>query len=125
MAITMERAAASGYRPHRTFTFRTEARRQLTRRRTQFGLGFMVLLPLIVLAAFEFGGNGGGDNDRNGQFASLVRVATDGGLNFALFTLLVSSTFLLVVVVALFHGDTVSSDATWGSLRYLLAVPVP
>ncbi|HKT06172.1 MAG TPA: ABC transporter permease [Rugosimonospora sp.] len=118
-------AAAPGYRPHATFSFRTEARRQLSRRRTQFALGFMVLLPLIVLAAFEFDSGQGDNNDRNGQFASLVRVATDGGLNFALFTLLVSSSFLLIVVVALFCGDTVSSDATWGSLRYLLAIPVP
>jgi ABC-2 type transport system permease protein len=117
-------AAAPGYRPHATFSFRTEARRQLTRRRTQFGLGFMVLLPLIVLAAFEFGNSNDNNGDRS-QFDALVKVATDGGLNFALFTLLVSSSFLLVVVVALFCGDTVSSDATWGSLRYLLAAPVP
>ncbi len=45
--------------------------------------------------------------------------------NFALFTLLVGSSFLLVVVVALFFGDTVASEASWGSLRYLLAIPVP
>jgi ABC-2 type transport system permease protein len=30
-----------------------------------------------------------------------------------------------VVVVALFCGDAVASEASWGSLRYLLAVPVP
>jgi ABC-2 type transport system permease protein len=117
-------AAARGYRPHATFSFRTEARRQATRRRTQLALGFMVLLPLIVLLAFEFGSTNN-DNGDQGQFDALVQVATDGGLNFALFTLLVSSSFLLVVVVALFCGDTVSSDATWGSLRYLLAAPVP
>ncbi|MBO0871324.1 MAG: ABC transporter permease subunit, partial [Micromonosporaceae bacterium] len=105
--------------------FGTEMRRQLTRRRTQLALGFLVVLPLIVLVAFELGGNSGSNNDRNGQFSSLVRVATSGGLNFALFTLLVSSGFLLVVVVALFFGDTVASDAQWGSLRYLLAAPVP
>jgi ABC-2 type transport system permease protein len=29
------------------------------------------------------------------------------------------------VVVALFCGDTVASEASWGSLRYLLAIPVP
>ena len=29
------------------------------------------------------------------------------------------------MVVALFCGDTVASEASWGSLRYLLAVPVP
>ena len=29
------------------------------------------------------------------------------------------------MVVALFCGDTVASEARWGSLRYLLAIPVP
>jgi ABC-2 type transport system permease protein len=29
------------------------------------------------------------------------------------------------VVVALFCGDPVASEASWGSLRYLLAIPVP
>jgi ABC-2 type transport system permease protein len=118
------RVGAAGYRPHKTFSFGTELRRQLSRRRTQLALGFMVLLPVIILLAFEFGGGGNGDN-QDSQFASLVKVATAGGLNFALFTLLVSSSFLLVVVVALFCGDTVASEASWGSLRYLLAVPVP
>jgi ABC-2 type transport system permease protein len=123
--MTVLTGAAVGYRPHATFSFGTELRRQLSRRRTQLALGFLVVLPLIVLVAFALGGGSGSDNDRNGQFSALVRVATSGGLNFALFTLLVSSGFLLVVVVALFCGDTVASDAQWGSLRYLLAVPVP
>jgi ABC-2 type transport system permease protein len=118
--------AAIGFRPTRTLSVRTELRRQAGRRRTQLALGFMVVLPLIVLIAFQFGNdnNGGGDN-RNGRFSTLVDVATSGGLNFTLFTLLVSASFLLVVVVALFCGDTVASEASWGSLRYLLAAPVP
>ncbi|GAA4995794.1 hypothetical protein GCM10025734_26790 [Kitasatospora paranensis] len=33
--------------------------------------------------------------------------------------------FLLVIPVALFCGDTVASEASWSSLRYLLAAPVP
>lgn len=115
-----------GYRASRTLPVRAEVRRQAARRRTQLALGFMVLLPLIILAAFEFGSNGNG-NDRNGggAFGSLVDLATSGGLNFALFCLAVSAGFLLVVVVALFSGDTVASEASWGSLRYLLAIPVP
>jgi ABC-2 type transport system permease protein len=85
-----------------------------------------VVLPLIILIAFEFGGGGDDDgNNGSGVFSSLVDLATAGGVNFALFTLLVSSTFLLVVVFALFFGDTIASEASWGSLRYLLAVPVP
>ncbi|GAA1027311.1 ABC transporter permease [Virgisporangium ochraceum] len=118
---------APGYRPNRTLSFWTEFRRQAARRRTQFSLGFMVLLPLVVLGAFKWNPGGGDDDDGDGGggFSALVDVATSGGPNFALFTLFVSSGFLLVVVVALFCGDAVASEASWGSLRYLLAVPVP
>jgi ABC-2 type transport system permease protein len=122
----VETGGAAGYRPTITLTYRTEFRRQLSRRRTQLTLGFMLVLPLIILVAFEFGrNNGGGDQNERGQFAALAQIATSGGLNFALFTLLVSASFLLIVVVALFNGDTVASEASWGSLRYLLAIPVP
>jgi ABC-2 type transport system permease protein len=113
------------FRPTRTFSFATEFRRQATRRRTQFALGFMVVLPLIILVAFQLDSGDDGGGRRNGQFSSLVNLATAGGLNFALFTVFVSASFLLIVVVALFCGDTVASEASWGSLRYLLAVPVP
>ncbi|HEY9484988.1 MAG TPA: ABC transporter permease [Micromonosporaceae bacterium] len=119
------RGGADGYRPTATLTYATEMRRQLSRRRTQLTLGFMFVLPLIILVAFEFGGNSGNGGGDRGQFAALADIATTGGLNFALFTLLVSASFLLVVVVALFHGDTIASEASWGSLRYLLAIPVP
>ena len=127
MAVSEDiEGAASGYRAEATLTFLTELRRQARRRRTQLTVGFMLLLPLLILTAFEFGrSNGGGGGGRRGQFATLADIATSGGLNFALFTLLVSASFLLVVVVALFCGDTVASEASWGSLRYLLAIPVP
>lgn len=115
---------AAGYRPRSTLPLPAEWRRQASRRRTQLALGFMVLLPLIVLAAFQFGG-GDDDRDSGGEFSSLVELATSSGLNFTLFTIFVSASFLLVVVVALFCGDTVASEASWGSLRYLLATPVP
>jgi ABC-2 type transport system permease protein len=118
--------AAAGYRAGRTLTLAAEWRRPAARRRTQLALGLMVLLPLIVLAAFQFGGDGDGDGDTGGgEFGSLVEFATTGGLNFTLFCLFVSASFLLVVAVAMFCGDTVASEASWGSLRYLLAVPVP
>jgi len=117
-------AAATGYRATATMPLLAEVRRQASRRRTQLALGFMALLPVIILLAFEFGGDGDDDNG-GGAFSSLVDLATSGGLNFALFSIFVSAGFLLVVVVALFCGDTVASEASWGSLRYLLAVPVP
>ena len=107
------------------FSLMTELRRQASRPRTRIALACMVALPLIILIAFEFGGGGDDDNNGSGAYSSLVDLATAGGANFALFTLLVSSSFLLVVVFALFFGDTVASEASWGSLRYLLAIPVP
>jgi ABC-2 type transport system permease protein len=135
MSVTGERPSvrsgaaggAVGWRAAATLPVWAEVRRQATRRRTQMALGFMVLLPIIILVAFEFGGNGNDSNDQNGggAFGSLVDLATSGGLNFALFCLAVSAGFLLVVVVALFCGDPVASEASWGSLRYLLAIPVP
>jgi ABC-2 type transport system permease protein len=108
-----------------TFSVLTELRRQASRPRTRIALACMVALPLVVLIAFEFGRTSDNGNNGNGVFSSLVTVATSGGVNFALFTLLVSSSFLLVVVFALFFGDTIASEASWGSLRYLLAIPVP
>ena len=120
----VETVGAPGYKPSATLPIAAEWRRQAKRRRTQLALGFMALLPLIILLAFEFGGDGDDDNG-GGEFSSLVELATSGGLNFTLFSIFVSASFLLVVVVALFSGDTVASEASWGSLRYLLAVPVP
>ena len=108
-----------GFRSHRTLPVRVELARQLRRRRTQLSLAFMVLLPLILVIAFAVGDDGGGAR------SSFVDLAQQGAGNFALVTLFFSATFLLVVVVSLFFGDTVASEASWSSLRYLLAMPVP
>ena len=112
--------AAPGWRPGRTLPLRVEVRRQLTRRRTQITLGFLVLLPFLLVGAFQLG-----DGEPGRGAPGLVDVATSGAANFTLFTLFVSTGFLLVVVFALFAGDTVASEASWSSLRYLLAAPVP
>ena len=44
-----------GYKARRTLRLRVELARQLRRRRVQLVLGFLVLLPWILWAAFEFG----------------------------------------------------------------------
>lgn len=116
--------AAAGYRYTATLSVWTEMRRQMTRRRTQLTLGLLVLLPIIMVLAFQFGPQSGERDEDNGGFG-LVDLATSGAANFTMFALMVSTTFLLVVVVALFCGDTVAGEASWGSLRYLLAAPVP
>jgi ABC-2 type transport system permease protein len=108
------------YRPGRTLPLRVELVRQLRRRRTQVAFALVVLLPVLLWAAFELGSGG-----PPGGAPTLVDLAKGSAANFAVFALFASAGFLLVVVVALFFGDTVAAEASWSSLRYLLAAPVP
>ncbi|HEY4421296.1 MAG TPA: ABC transporter permease, partial [Pseudonocardia sp.] len=108
------------YRPGRTLPLRVELRRQLLRRRTQVTFALVSLLPVILWIAFELADDGTTTGSLN-----LVDLAKGSGGNFAVFALFASSSFLLVVVVALFFGDTVAAEASWSSLRYLLAAPIP
>ncbi|MCX4811182.1 MULTISPECIES: ABC transporter permease [unclassified Streptomyces] len=112
---------ASGYRAGRTLPLRVELVRQLKRRRTLIMGGILAALPFILVAAFAIGGTPG----ERGSQVTLMDTATASGANFAAVNLFVSAGFLLVVPVALFCGDTVASEASWSSLRYLLAAPVP
>lgn len=107
--------------PGRTLPLRTELSRQLRRRRTQVAFGLVVALPVILWAAFSLGDDGEG----RASGPNLVDLASGSAANFAVFALFAAASFLLVVLVALFFGDTVASEASWSSLRYLLAVPVP
>jgi ABC-2 type transport system permease protein len=112
--------SGTGYRPGRTLPLRVELVRQLRRRRTQVTFALVVLLPVILWAAFELAADGTPTGSLN-----LVDLARGSGPNFAVFALFASASFLLVVVVALFFGDTVAAEASWSSLRYLLAAPIP
>jgi ABC-2 type transport system permease protein len=109
-----------GYKARKTLRLRVELVRQLRRRRVQLLLGFLVLLPFILWAAFEFGGDDGG-----GGGSGFVDLATSSAPNFVVFTLFAVSSFLLPMIVALFFGDTIASEASWSSLKYLLAMPIP
>ncbi|MCD7445348.1 ABC transporter permease [Streptomyces lincolnensis] len=118
----MERAeVADGYRAGRTLPIRVELVRQLKRRRTMVMFGILAALPFVLLIAFQVGGSPGSENGG----VNLMDTATLSGANFAAVNLFASAGFLLVVPVALFCGDTVASEASWSSLRYLLAAPVP
>jgi ABC-2 type transport system permease protein len=114
--------AVAGYRPERTLRLAVELRRQFKRRRTIGVYALMVALPLILIGALQLGAS---DEAQQNARINLVDVATSSGLNFTLFVLFATTSFFLVVVYALFFGDTVASEAAWGSLRYTLATPVP
>jgi ABC-2 type transport system permease protein len=106
--------------PRPTLPVRVELARQWRRRRTQVTLALFALLPVILWIAFSVG-----DDTPSANATSLTDLAQASGPNFAVFALFSSASFLFVVVVALFFGDTVASEASWSSLRYLLAIPVP
>jgi ABC-2 type transport system permease protein len=110
------------YVARHTLTVRVELIRQLRRRRTIVAFALAVALPLIVVAAVKLGpeSRGFGDGDLD-----LVGLATAGPWNFTLTMLLFASGFLLTIIAAMFLGDTVASEASWSTMRYLLAAPVP
>lgn len=112
--------SSAGYKARRTLRIHVELQRQIRRRRTQLVLGFLVLLPFILAASFEIG-----QSDPNRRSGGFVDLATASGINFVVLTLFVSSSFLLPMIVALFFGDTIASEASWSSLKYLLAAPIP
>lgn len=112
------------YQPSKTLPIRTELVRQLRRRRTAIAYLLMLALPLFVVAAIKLGpdGDGGGTGVAN---LNLIDLATRGAWNFVIVMLFFGSGFLLTTVTALFFGETVAGEASWSTLRYMLASPIP
>lgn len=113
-----------GYSAHQTLSVRVEMIRQVRRRRTAVAFGIVIALPIVVVLAVLFGPSSGGGGLADGDF-DVFGLMANGPWNFALSGLFFSSAFLLVILSAMFLGDTVASEASWGTMRYLLAAPVP
>jgi ABC-2 type transport system permease protein len=115
------------YSASKTLPYHIELYRQLKRKRTAFAYAFVVSLPVLVAIAVKFGpsGNSGGPTRIGSGTTDLIGLATIGASNFTVTMLYFATPFLLVTVIALFNGDTVASEASWSTLRYLLASPVP
>lgn len=113
-----------GYSAQRTLSVRVEMIRQVRRRRTAVAFGLVIALPIVVVLAVLFGPSSGGGGLADGDF-DVFGLMASGPWNFALSGLFFSSAFLLVILAAMFLGDTVASEASWGTMRYLLVAPVP
>ena len=118
-ATVKSQNASSPVRAGTALPLRAEIGRQLRRRRTIGIFIVLIVLPLVLLLAFWLGNDGSDSGERG-----FVDLAQESGANLVIFTLFASTSFLLIVIVALFAGDTVPSEASWASLRYLLAAPV-
>ena len=121
--IRLRRPPATG--PGRTLPLRVELVRQLRRRRTLDGRGARDPAVHPDASPSRSAARPGGDEDGGG--GTWIDLAATGGPRRTSPPFACSSRpgFLLVVPVALFCGDTVASEASWSSLRYLLAAPVP
>ena len=115
------------YTPGKTLPYRLELYRQIKRKRTLFSYIFVVSLPVIVALAVKFGtsGNSSGPTRFGSGTADLIGLATKGAANFTSTMFYFATPFLLIAAISIFNGDTVASEASWSTLRYLLAAPVP
>ena len=101
--------------------FRTEMVKQWRRPRTYVALGLLVLIPTIFTIALK-------SNPPEPRAATAedayAYLATESGLYLGVAALFFLSRFLLVVVIAVFAGDAIASEANWGNLRAMLVRPI-
>lgn len=97
---------------------RTELVKSLRRTRTYVAFGILILIPIIMAVAIELNPPG---REAEGR---LLVLASQTGLILPAFALRITSAFMLVIVVALFGGDAIAGEASWGNLRYLLMRPI-
>ena len=98
----------TSYRPEATMPLRVEFVRQLRRRRTLIAYLLVIALPIMVSLAVKFGSNSGSGRRLGGGSADLVGLATAGAANFAVTMFFFASSFLLLVIVALFTAGWIS-----------------
>jgi ABC-2 type transport system permease protein len=97
-----------------------ELSKQARRPRGWVTLG--VMATIAALLTLVIGVSRATIAERVGDWGSVV--TNTSGLTMPLIALSAAILFLLPLAVAIFAGETVASEASWGSLRYLLARPV-
>ena len=102
--------------------FCVEMVKQWRRRRTYVVLATTVLIPVVIAVALK--ANPPVLMSQLGPEKSFSAFATRTGLFVPVVALDFMSQFLLVVIVALFAGDAIASEASWGNLRAVLTRPV-
>jgi ABC-2 type transport system permease protein len=96
---------------------RSELALVFRRRRNLILLAVLALVPVLIAAAVRLGAHAR-------HAGTIFGGITGNGLFAALAALLVVSPFFLPLVVSVVAGDAVAGEASTGTLRYLLVVPV-
>lgn len=97
--------------------FRSELAMVFRRRRNVALLAILAMVPVLISIAVRASGH-----DRPG--GTIFGGITNNGLFAALAAFLVISPFFLPMVISVVAGDSLAGEASSGTLRYLLAVPV-
>ncbi|MCW2574275.1 MAG: type transport system permease protein [Modestobacter sp.] len=91
----------------------------LRRRRNQVLLGLLALVTVLIGVAVDVSGPA-----RDGEGPAFLRSITDNGLFLSFTALVVSLPVFLPLVVSVVSGESIAGEASTGTLRYLLVVPV-
>jgi ABC-2 type transport system permease protein len=104
---------------------RSELRLTFWRRRNLALLGVLAAVPVLLglVLRFSSGGGGGGGGGGGNNAPAFLSQVTGNGVFLAFLTLVVESTLILPLAIAVVSGDAVAGEANRGTLRYLLTVP--
>ena len=116
--IARPRPAAASRGPSLRFLL-SELRLIFRRRRNIAGLAVLAAVPIIIGFAVKYSGG-----PRGGGGGGFIDQATNNGLFVGLTALTVELPLFLPLAVAVIAGDAIAGEASTGTLRYLLAVPV-
>lgn len=98
---------------------RIELRKQL--RRTSYWVVLGILAGISVVVTVIIGLTSATTPERLGDYGSVI--PNSSGFTMAAIDLNALLLFLIPLAVAVFAGESVAGEASWGSLRYLLARP--
>ncbi len=99
---------------------RSELRLVFGRRRNQALLVVLSLAPILIGVAVRVSSNGGG----GGGGPAFINQITENGLFLAFTALTVTLPFFLPLSVSVVAGESIAGEASTGTLRNLLVVPV-
>jgi ABC-2 type transport system permease protein len=98
-----------------------ELRKQLGRPRTYLTYGALAAFSVALTVALQL--TGASQSERVGDIP-LYLVPGTSGLTVSVIALASTMKFFLPLAVAIFAGECVAGEASWGSLRYVLVRPV-
>ena len=123
MSSTDQTLAAGPARPRRyrgafLRLYRSEVWLLLRRRRNQILLAVLAVIPIFIGVAVKISAPGNGDGP---QFIGRI---TGNGLFLVFTAITVAIPFFLPLIISVVAGDSIAGEAGFGTLRYVLTVPV-